>query len=159
MTRTYVEIMIQSLRHKLEILDQIIAVNMKQKIALEDPELTPDTFDQLVEQKSELIEQLEQLDSGFENVFGRMKEELAGRREQYADQIRQMQAYIRQITDKSVEIQAQEARNKDLMVKKFSSIRQQARSVRTGAQVTNRYQQTMSKADYVDPQFMDTRSK
>lgn len=159
MTRTYVEIMIQSLRHKLEILDQIIAVNMKQKIALEDPELTPDMFDQLVEQKSELIEQLEQLDSGFENVFGRMKEELDGRREQYADQIRQMQAYIRQITDKSVEIQAQEARNKDLMVKKFSSIRQQARSVRTGAQVTNRYQQAMSKADYVDPQFMDTRSK
>lgn len=159
MAETYITIMLQSLRRKKEVLDQIIAANMKQKIALEDPQLTPDDFDELVEQKSALVEQLEQLDSGFEKLFGHMKEQLDSNKEQYAAEIKQMQSYIREITDKSVEIQAQEARNKDLMTKMFASVRQQARSVRTGKQVTNRYQQTMSNINYLDPQFMDTRSK
>lgn len=159
MAKEYIDIMLQSLRRKREVLDQIIAANMKQKIALEDPEITPDEFDEIVELKSALVEQLEQLDSGFEKMFEHMKEELDANKERYAAEIKQMQSYIREITDKSVEIQAQEARNKDLMTKLFANMRQQARSVRTGTQVTSRYQQTMSKVNYVDPQFMDTRSK
>lgn len=159
MSEAYVDIMIQSLQKKMEVLDQIIELNRKQKIALEDPKLTPDAFDEIVEKKAVLIEQLTHLDSGFEKLFERMKGELEGRKELYADQIRQMQEYIRSITDKSMEIQAQESRNKDLMTKKFAGVRKQARSVRTGAQVTNRYQQMMSGANYVDPQFMDTKSR
>lgn len=159
MSDTYVNIMLQSLSKKEEVLSKIIDLDNKQRAALENPELTPGEFDEIVEQKSVLAEQLEQLDSGFQKLFDRMKEELNENKEKYSEQIRRMQQHIRTITDMSMEIQTQEARNKDLMMKKFADVRQQARSVRTGTQVANKYYQNMGKVNYVDPQFMDTRSK
>lgn len=157
MSEPYVDIMLQSLKKKEQVLEQIVILNKKQRDVLENPDCTPDEFDVLVEQKGTLIEQLEQLDSGFEKLFNRMKGELETNREQYADQIREMQKYIRSVTDKSVEIQAQEARNKDLMGKKFASVKQQVRTVRTGTQVANKYYQSMMKSGYIDPQFMDNK--
>jgi hypothetical protein len=68
-----------------------------------------------------------------------------------------MQTYIRSVTDKSVEIQSQESRNKDLMVKKFAYVRQQARTVRTGTQVASKYYQNMTKTGVIEPQFMDNK--
>ena len=159
MSETYIDIMIQSLKKKEEVLDQIILLNRKQKNALEDPKLTPEYFDELVEEKGKCIDQLEKLDSGFEKLFARTKEELEGRKEKYSPQIKDMQKRIRSITDKSMEVQAQESRNKDLMMKKFTDVRRQARTMRTGTEVANKYYQTMSKLNFVDPQFMDTKSK
>lgn len=155
MSETYVDIMIQSLKKKEQVLDQIMLENRKQKDVLENPACTPDEFDQTVENKAALIEQLEQLDSGFEKLFERVKDELEQKKDVYAKQIGLIQQYIRSVTDKSVEIQAQEARNKDLMTKKFAFVRQQAKSMRTGSQVASKYQQSMSKLNLIDPQFMD----
>lgn len=132
MEQTYIDIMIQSLEKKEQVLDRIIELDIKQKNQLEDPQLTPDDFDEVVEAKSRLIDQLNNLDSGFEKLFERTKEELNGHKEDYKEQIRTMQEHIRSITDKSVKIQSQEARNKDLMTLKFASIKKQAREVRVG---------------------------
>jgi flagellar biosynthesis/type III secretory pathway chaperone len=157
MAETYVAIMLQSLKKKEQVLMQIIILNRKQKDVLENPNATPDEFDDLVEQKSALIEQLDQLDSGFEKLFARMKEELEGNKDKYASQIKEMQTYIRSVTDKSVEIQSQESRNKDLMVKKFANVRRQAKTVRTGTQVANKYYRNMMKTGVIEPQFMDNK--
>ncbi len=78
MEQTYIDIMIQSLEKKEQVLDRIIELDIKQKNQLEDPQLTPDDFDEVVEAKSRLIDQLNNLDSGFEKLFERTKEELNG---------------------------------------------------------------------------------
>lgn len=158
MLQNYIDIMLQSLEKKEKILDNIIELNKEQRNALENPELTPDEFDEIVEAKSEAIEQLNLLDSGFEKLFDRTKEELNGHKEEHADEIRTMQECIRRITDKSVEIQAQEARNKDLMTKKFTMIKEQARTFRTSNKVANQYKQNMDKLNFVEPQFMDNKN-
>ena len=124
---------------------------------LEDPNLTPDDFDDVVEQKSKLIEQLDNLDSGFEKLFERVKDELEGNKEVHKEEIRIMQEHIRSITDKSIKIQSQEARNKALMTNKFNGIKKQVREVRKGANVASKYYQSMTKTGYVDPQFMDNK--
>lgn len=157
MEQTYIAIMIQSLEKKEKVLDRIIELDTIQKNQLEDPELTPDDFDEVVEAKSELIDQLDKLDSGFEKLFERMKDELDGNKEAHKDEIRIMQDHIRSITEKSVQIQSQEARNKDLMMKKFNAIKKQTREVRKGTNVVNKYYRTMTKTGYVDPQFMDNK--
>ena len=150
MEQTYIDIMIQSLEKKEQVLDRIIELDIKQKNQLEDPQLTPDDFDEVVEAKSRLIDQLNNLDSGFEKLFERTKEELNGHKEDYKEQ-------IRTITDKSVKIQSQEARNKDLMTLKFASIKKQAREVRVGTQAASRYYKSMSGTGYMEPQFMDNK--
>ena len=105
-----------------------------------------------------MIEQLDLLDSGFEKLFERTKEELNGHKDEHADEIREMQRHIKSITDKSVEIQAQESRNKDLMTKKFMMIKEQAKSFRTSNKVANQYKQNMDKLNFIEPQFMDNKN-
>lgn len=155
MSNTYVDIMIQSLEKKIQVLDRIILLDKIQKEQLEDEGLTTEDFDNVVEEKSELIEQLNQLDSGFEKLFQRVKEELDVNREQYKDQIRKMQEMIRSITDKSVEIQAQEARNKELMMNKFTRIKQRSKVAHTNYRAASQYYKNMMQSNVVDPQFMD----
>lgn len=155
MSEQYVDIMLQSLKKKEQVLKEIIDQNHKQREILEDVNGKAEDFDATVEAKANLIEQLEQLDSGFQKLFDRMKEELEGNRETYADQIREMKQYIRSVTDKSIEIQTQETRNKDLMTSKFASVKKQVKTMRKSSAAVNEYYKTMSKLNYVDPQFMD----
>ena len=155
MTDNYIDIMLQSLKKKEQVLKAIIDENLKQREILEDVNGEADAFDATVEAKAKLIEQLEQLDSGFEKLFARMKEELEGNQDKYAEQIRQMKEYIKKITDKSIEIQAQEARNKDLMTSKFATIKKQVKTMRKSSAAASEYYKTMAKLNYVDPQFMD----
>lgn len=155
MTDNYIDIMLQSLKKKEQVLKAIIDENLKQREILEDVNGEADAFDATVEAKAKLIEQLEQLDSGFEKLFERMKEELEGNQDKYAEQIRQMKEYIKKITDKSIEIQAQEARNKDLMTSKFAAIKKQVKTMRKSSAAASEYYKTMAKLNYVDPQFMD----
>lgn len=155
MSENYIDIMLQSLKKKEQVLKAIIDENQKQREVLEDVNGDPEVFDATVEAKSKLIEQLEQLDSGFEKLFERTKEELNGNKEKYADTIREIQRYIRSVTDKSVEIQAQEARNKDLMTSKFTTIKKQVKTMRKSSAAASEYYRTMARLNYVDPQFLD----
>ena len=157
MDKLYLTILMESLQKKIRILDQIIMADQEQREALEDPNLDPDDFDRIVQKKADDIEQLEQLDAGFEEVFARVKEELDGNREQYKEQIHIMQDLIRKITDKSLLIQKQEAQNKELMEKKFASVRSQAREVRKSQKIVNQYYKNMMKNSYNDPQFLDNK--
>ena len=157
MTSAYVDIMIQSLNKKIRVLEELEKLNQIQKHLLEDEKSDADDFDHTVEQKAELIEQLNQLDSGFDKLFERVKEELTTKRSTYSDNIKVMQNLIRRITDLSMELQKQEARNKDLMTRKFAFIREKAKVVRTNKKAVNQYYKNMMNLHYVDPQFLDNK--
>ena len=157
MSETYIEIMIQSLKKKITVLDQIIELDELQKEQLENPLASADDFDQTVENKAALIQQLEQLDSGFDKLYSRVKEELQGNKEAFTEQIAKMQELIRIITDRSVKIQSQEARNKNLMTQKFAKVKKQVKEVRTNTKVASQYYRNMTRVNYIDPQFMDNK--
>lgn len=157
MQQAYVDIMLQSLRKKIQILDKIIEQNIIQKEKLEDDRATADEFDETVEKKAVFIEQLEQLDSGFEKLYDRVKDELRINRPMYIQQIKSMQEYIRIITDKSMQIQAQEARNRELMTQKFAMVRQKAKNLRTNNKAASKYYKNMMQLNYVAPQFLDNK--
>ena len=139
----YIAIMLQSLKKKEQVLDEIIRLDDRQKDTLMDPECPFDVFDETVEAKSACIDQLNQLDSGFEKLYAQVAEELDQNREDYAKEIRDMQQCIRRVTDKSVKIQAQEARNKQLMKEKFSTVQKQATDVRKNSRAIIGYYNSM----------------
>ena len=154
----YILILKEDLKKKNLILDKIILANQKQADALDDPNLDPDDFDHIVEEKANLIEQLEKLDDGFEQVYARVREELQDNKDAYKEDIALMQKMIRQLTDKSATIQVQEMRNKDKMTQKFAAIKKQVREIRSSQKVVNQYYRNMMKTNYIDPQFWTTRS-
>lgn len=155
MPETYLSIMLQSLEKKEEVLNEIIRLDDVQKETLTDSARSVDEFDKTVESKSACIEQLEQLDSGFEKLYAQVEQELAENKDAHAEEIRQIQEKIRVITDKSVRIQAQEARNKDLMERKFAEVRKQAKDMRMNSRAITGYYQTMKGPESLEPRYLD----
>ncbi len=82
MEADYIRIMAESLEKKKDILDRIIELNRQQKFLLQDPNLSPEDFEQNMKFKGELIEQLNFLDDGFEELFGRVRDALNTNRQQ-----------------------------------------------------------------------------
>ena len=155
--KDYISILKQGLEKKIVILEQIISKNFIQKQLLADPELTPDEFEKNLTEKAELVEQLIALDRGFEQVYDRVREELTRNRSLYASDIALMQKYITEIMEKSTQVQAQEQRNRELILQKFSTVRKQIREVKTSKKAVNQYYRNMMKLNYVDPQFLDDK--
>lgn len=153
----YVTILVESLQKKNKILDQIRAANEEQKVLLADETLGPDAFEKTVDKKAELIEALNQLDAGFEQIYERVRPEIEQNMDKYADRIREMQQMITEIVEKTMSAQAEEARNKRLIEAKFSSVKKQIREVKSSQKAVNTYYQNMMKAGFIDSQFLDRK--
>ena len=158
MNENYVDIMLQSLKKKLTVLNHIIELNRQQKILLDDPNLPPESLEQNLSDKDQMIRKLNELDEGFEELYNRVKDELQAQRAQYVSQISQMQDLIKEITEKSAMIQTQELRNKEKAMQKFSGIREQVKGVRNSQKVVKQYYQNMMKQNsYTGASVVDNR--
>lgn len=146
--------MIQSLEKKVSILNQLIELNRQQKLFLQDPNLSPEDFEKNIDNKGVLIDQLNQLDDGFEELYNHVRDELDEHRPAYAAEIAKMQELIRAITEKSNTVRTQEARNKEQAQQKFASVRKQVKGVRNSQKVVRQYYQNMVKQD---PRFLDNK--
>ena len=154
-SRNYLEALIQGLKKKKEVLDKIIEKNLEQKELLMTEEPGLDEWEVLIQKKAECIEELNHLDTGFQEVYNRVKDELSVNREKYREEILKMQELIADITDRSVQIQAQEIRNKDLAQTQFARMKRKTKTLRQNQRVANAYKQTMKRTNVVDPQFLD----
>lgn len=158
MNENYVDIMLQSLKKKVTVLNQIIELNRQQKILLDDPNLPPESLEQNLSDKDQMIRKLNELDEGFEELYNQVKDELQAQRAQYVSQISQMQDLIKEITEKSAMIQTQELRNKEKAMQKFSGIREQVKGVRNSQKVVKQYYQNMMKQNsYSGASVVDNR--
>lgn len=143
MEADYLSIMKESLEKKIVILNQIIELNRQQKFLLQDANLSPEDFESNLKYKAGLVDQLNLMDEGFEELFQRVKEALNTNRAQYAEEIRQMQELIREITEKTNKIQVQEIQNKENAEQKFRMVRTQVKEVRNSQKVVKQYYDNM----------------
>lgn len=127
MEADYITIMIESLEKKTDVLGHIIELNRQQKLMLQDPNLLPEDFEKNMDYKSQLVDQLNLLDNGFEKLFQRVRETLQENKQQYAVQIEKMQTLIKAITEQTNTIQTQEIRNREEASRKFADVRDQVR--------------------------------
>lgn len=151
-------ILSESLDQKLSVLEDIQAYNRKQEKAFLEETPDMESFDQALEEKEELIQRLEKLDDGFEALYDRISQQLQSDREKYSDQIRELQEKIGRITDLSVSIQAQEARNKKLIEDYFKNARSGIRQGRQGSKAAYDYYRNMNGAAFNRPQYMDSKN-
>lgn len=143
MSEQYLDILEESLKKKIEVLDEIIVKNEEQKKILEAEEFDPEAFDQNTEEKGKLIDRLGLLDSGFEKVFERVKEELESNKEAHRDQILRLQDAIRAITEKSVFIQTTEERNRVTVEQKFKKEHEKIQLGKNSMKVAKQYYNNM----------------
>ena len=149
----------ESLTKKRDILSKIEEENDRQTEILKDSEEVDETsFDDTVEKKEALIDQLLLLDEGFQSLFDKMKEEIRDKKDLYKDQIKRMQDLIHEITDMSTSIEAHEHRNKKLAEKYFSDSRARMNASKRSSEVAFNYYQNMNHFKDIPPQFLDKKN-
>lgn len=153
----YLEILEDSLRQKIAVLDEILALDEKQEQLLKQEKLPLESFDKLVDEKDVLAEKLTKLDDGFETLYARVKNQLQDHKEAYRDRIAAMQKLIAEITEKTVSIQAKEERNKNLLTTQLAGLRQDLNRNRRNSRAAYDYYKNMSNTNAVRAQFLDQK--
>lgn len=157
MIENYLGILEESLHKKLNILDKIAEYNSSQEQLLKRGEVSLNELDANMDQKDLLIQKLVELDEGFESLYGRIKEQLSQNKDAHKEQIRRLQELISQTMEKSISIQAQEARNKKLVENYFVGEKKQLRQGRKASKAAYGYYKSMSNSNVVSSQFMDSK--
>jgi predicted RNA-binding protein with RPS1 domain len=155
-TESYVQMLTDSLVMKKSVLEKIVALNEEQKAILTADEFDSEAFNTNAGNKALLVNEINRLDTGFESLFARVKEQLEANKSAYAAQIATLKSLIKDVTELAVRVEADEARNKTLAQKCFSGLRKDVRNARNNVQKTNTYYQNMNKID-TSPVFMDTK--
>lgn len=162
MTESYLDMLSRSLDRKLEILKQIEQENRMQTDLLDFPvqgaELSgkwEEAFDQTVEAKGRMIEELTRLNDGFDLLFSKVQVELTLQKEKYRTQLARLQDQIREVTEMSNRIQVQEQRNKALVDQYFSEERTRIKVGKRSTATAMKYYQTMNRTQFVPSQAVD----
>lgn len=166
MITNYLQILEESLQKKCHILEQINELNEKQMKLFgsdADPQsayskgtVILETYDGYVDEKDKLIQELTSLDDGFESLYEKIKEELINNKAVYREQISKLQSLIAEVTDRSVSVQAQEARNKQLVEKYFSKTKREMTANRKASKAVYDYYKRNTSGG-VAPMFMDKK--
>ena len=150
-------ILSESLDKKLEVLQKIQEYNKRQEEVFSAEKVDMSLFDDAVEEKQRLIDEVVRLDDGFEIMYEKLAKELEGNRQRYAAQIRELQAKVAKVTELSVSVQAQEARNKKLIESYFAKERANIGQRRKSAKSAFDYYKIMSGTGYAQPQMYDSK--
>lgn len=152
----YVQMMIDSLRMKQNILNNLITLNEEQSRIISAAEFAEDEFKQNIDDKDTMIGNIEKLDEGFNSVFKRIKEEFDHNKSQYTAEIQTMKDLIKSITELGVKVEVQESRNKAMLDQRFSQMRRDIKNAKRSTQMANSYYKSMNRID-TEPQLMDQK--
>lgn len=157
MIENYLQILEESLYKKKDVLNRIQEANKRQEQILKADMVSDDEFDECIENKGRLIDELDRLDEGFENLYDHIKEQLSAGKDRYRSQIATLQKLIAEVTEMGVTIQVQESRNKALAEYHFSERKRELQKGRKSSRAALDYYRNMNQSQVVMPQFMDKK--
>lgn len=140
-TVSYMNILIDSLQKKCEVLQELDRLTREQSGLLDGDDRIDEEFDRIYARKDVLLQKLEKQDDGFENMYSKVGEILKNNHQMYRVQIEQAQKLIRIITDLSVGIQAEEAKNKEKMKAYLQRQRREIGQIRRNESMAGQYHQ------------------
>jgi hypothetical protein len=149
--------MIESLEKKLEVLDKISEVNKRQYECSATHPFVEQDYDKIMDEKGELIDELNSLDEGFTATYELVREEVQSNPQLYRDKVLKLQELVKQAVDKGVSVEAQEKRNKSAMEAAISLKRQEFKQRKVSKDVALKYYKSVSKLNSIDPQLMDRK--
>lgn len=155
--KNYLSVLEESLVKKIEVLGKIRNATFAQKELLEAENLDLERFDAYVDEKDELIKDLDKLDEGFETLYKRVSSELEANKDQHKAEIARLKELIKQITELSVTIEAQESRNRDSVTTYFSKAKKNITKQRKSSKAAYDCYKAYSKANGDKTTIMDQK--
>lgn len=140
----YTKILRESLEKKERLLNNLLDITKQQAEYINSSEFELDVFEELMDVKTEMIEELDGIDEGFQAVYDRIRVYLKAHQTDQKEMIAEMQNRVREITRLSVAIQTQEERNRSRLEVIFSQKKQDINTFRKTSQVVNNYYNSMT---------------
>lgn len=154
---TYVYILIDTLLKKNSLLDNLIQTTLFQKECITEETPDMDQFEQTLSEKEMLIDQLNQLDDGFEAIYDHVKDEISNNKLKHKDDILKLQELIRQVTEKSTKLQTLELQNKGIIEFYFSNKKKEIKNFKRSSQTASNYYKNMSNQNQGESYFLDKK--
>ena len=154
---TYIRMMLDILNKKEAQLTSLLELTTAQEQLLKVEEFDEESFFELIEKKREPLRKLEETDMGFQAIYNRIAEEMKTNKEEYKDQILEMQGLITRVTDLSVKLSALEEKNKASLEAKLQGKRQNIRQFKVSKQTADKYYKNMIGMQTGASYFMDQK--
>lgn len=153
----YLSLLEKSLEKKAACLDELIELTAKQEALIAADQLEDEQFVSIIGCKSELIKKIDELDSGFEQLYQRVQEELKASPGAYRTQVERLKKLIAEVTDKGVKLEVMERRNKDKMDIYFRTKRDSIRSFKVNNRTAAKYYSSINNASINSTYFFDEK--
>lgn len=154
---TYIQLLIDSLGKKQEILNQLMQITTRQQTIIDSEGFEEDEFLKTISLKEELIKSLDQLDRGFEMVYDRVREELNNNRMEYVYQITSLKELVTKVTDLSIKLQALEKRNRSKLEALLANKRKNIKNSRLSNETVTNYYKNMTSKPEAQSYFYDKK--
>lgn len=157
--RVYVTMMVDALKKKENVLTLLLEKTREQEMLLRSDELDEDEFSATIEEKGNGLDDLNQIDEGFDALFKMVKQEMTSHREQYRSQIKEMQTLIGRVSDLGVQIQALEQQNSERFKMYLSNKRKEIREFHVNNRTATSYYQNMANVHTPDQSYFFDEQK
>jgi hypothetical protein len=155
--QAYIQLLAETLKKKDDILNRLLELTKGQDEIISADPFNEDEFHQMITLKEEQILALTKLDTGFEQLYVSVKDELESGKEKYASEIAILKEYIIRITDLSVRLQTMEKRNKAKLEVLLATKRKNIKGARISNQTAANYYKTMAKQQEAQSYFYDKK--
>lgn len=154
---SYVNILIESLNRKKRYLEDVLKLTNKQTILAYEENFQEDKFDEILDQKDILINNINEIDKGFSSIYERIRMEINLDKELYKPEIKIMQEQIKKCVELGMEIQVVEGRNKSKLEQIFSNSFKSIRTKANSNRVSKSYISTMANGQIFESNFYDRK--
>ena len=155
----YVLLLEDTLKKKKEILLFLLEQTKRQQKALVGAKMDADVFESVLKEKKVKIDELAELDEGFDSIFSRVGDEMRENKEKYKQNILNMQALIKEITDLSMQIQTLEHKNSERFKLHLSMEKSQIRDVKMSSKMATSYYQNMANQHQAQDSYFFNQKK
>lgn len=155
----YVNMMVDVLRRKERILTSLFDLTKEQEVLLREEELDADRFNGILNEKGTLIEELNEIDDGFDALFKKVEQEITAHREMYRDKIKEMQTRITTVSELGIQIQALESQNSERLKIYLAGQKKQIREFHMKNKTASNYFQNMANTHKAEQTYYFNETK
>lgn len=142
--RTYSKILSETLKKKKHILEELERYTRAQGSILSEEGFDEEAFSGCMDEKQQLILELEECDNGFDNAYSKVQEDLIGRKQEFRPEIEKLQALIKACTELGVAIQTLEQQNHLKFQVKIADNKQKLSTLKQNNKVAASYYKNMA---------------
>lgn len=153
----YLSLLFKSLEKKAGILDKLIELTQKQETVICNEQFEDDQFNSIINEKDELIKLINELDNGFEQLYQRVKTDITSDAGSYIKQIEVLKELITIVTNKGIQLQVMERRNKDKIEVYLRTKRNSIKNFKVNSRTVSSYYSNMTNKTTEEAYFFDKK--